>query len=248
MRVAAVGKPVLGVQLQLVEPLVVYEVDDAGDRVRTVSSRSTAGDDVDALDRERRHDVEVDVLEFIERSRAAAIDEDEVAIGAEAAKVDHVHAVLTAVKVGRGGRQRAGEGRNFVEHVGDVGRAALVDKLGADRLDRGRRLEVALDARAGDRDDLGGFIRLSSVAGGLRKCRSCHSPQRHTSQALEFGPEFHLDFPFDRSRFYRVFQRKGIDIAFLIGNKAALLEIFLKLRLPYSAEGPIVSRPGRRED
>jgi hypothetical protein len=47
------------------------------------------------------------------------------------------------------------------------------------------------------------------------------------------------------------FSEKEIDIAFLIGNKAALLEIFLKLRLPYSAKEmtkAAVSSPGERQD
>jgi len=47
------------------------------------------------------------------------------------------------------------------------------------------------------------------------------------------------------------FSEMEIDIAFLIGNKAALLEIFLKIRLPYSTNEMIaeaVDHPVKRQD
>jgi hypothetical protein len=47
------------------------------------------------------------------------------------------------------------------------------------------------------------------------------------------------------------FSEMEIDIAFLIGNKAALLEIFLKIRQPYSAvemTAGAVCHPAKRQD
>jgi hypothetical protein len=52
---------------------------------------------------------------------------------------------------------------------------------------------------------------------------------------LNFDLNFIWISPLTALGFTEFFCEKEFDIVFLIGNKAALLEIFLKLRLPYSA-------------
>src|SRR6201999_3410254 len=76
--------------------LVEDEVDDAGDRVRTPGSRSAARHYVDALNQHLRALADVHHALGRGRDHALAVDQDQVALGADAAKVqgrETVHAV-----------------------------------------------------------------------------------------------------------------------------------------------------------
>ena len=71
------------------------EVDDAGDGVRTVNRRVAAGDDVDALDQVVRDRVDVGrhgIVEDVGGDVAAAVDQHQGALRAEAAKIEQVEA------------------------------------------------------------------------------------------------------------------------------------------------------------
>src|SRR5690606_22542322 len=86
--VPALRQAVLAVDGEALEVVLEDEVDHAADRVGTVSRRRAAGDDLDALDRGRRHRVDVDNARAVDRRRPAAVEQHEVAVGAELAKTD----------------------------------------------------------------------------------------------------------------------------------------------------------------
>jgi hypothetical protein len=85
----------LSAQLQSFIIPLQDEVDDASDRIGAVDRRIAAGDDIDALDEVGRYGVDVRrdaVVEDVAPDMPAAVDENERALRAEAAKVEQVEA------------------------------------------------------------------------------------------------------------------------------------------------------------
>ncbi len=166
-------RAVLEVEVDALEVLLENEVDDTRDRVRAVHRRRAARDHLDALDRRRRNRVQVDRHRGVDRHRAIAVEQHEVAIGSEPAKAQRGRAGrgrrarVDELAVGhlRVARGRGNELRQLIQRVLDRDRALLLERRRVDRLDRAVGLVVAPhDARARD-DDLfrlllrGGFLR-----------------------------------------------------------------------------------------
>ena len=162
--------------------LLQDEVDHAGDRVRAVDRRGAAGQHFDALDHPDRNVGDIgEVAAALEGHReigdAAAIDQHQGVVGAEAAQVDLLRA---GGKVGAAGGLLA-LGLTAVlghrpQHVRHAGEAAGLDLLGGDDGDRGRALHLrARNARAGDLHR----IQLLHPGGGRLGARGCgHTHQR----------------------------------------------------------------------
>ena len=74
-------------RLHAFEVVPQLDVGDAGERVRAVHRRGAAGDDFDVGDGDLRDRVEIDRARRVARDGAAAIDQRQGAVGAEAAKV-----------------------------------------------------------------------------------------------------------------------------------------------------------------
>src|SRR5690606_26075316 len=149
--VPAFRQAVLTIDGEALEVVLENEVDHAANRVGTVSRRSAAGDDLDALDRGRRHRIDVDDTRAVDRRRSAAVEQHEVAVGAELAKangrgargVDHGRLVSAAPRGRPELRQRRRELRQLVEIGLEVDRATLLEQRGIHGDDRARRVEVA---------------------------------------------------------------------------------------------------------
>ena len=143
------------------------EVDDARDGVRTVNGRIAAGHDVDALDQIVRDRVDVRrhrVVQDVGGDVAAAVDQHQGALRAEAAQIEQVEAGDADAEAGILLGEGAAQLRQVVQRLTDVGVALLEDALAADRRDRNRRFEVrTADARAGDDD----AARFRGGAGGV---------------------------------------------------------------------------------
>src|SRR5690606_36426319 len=95
-----------GVDLDAFEVVLQDEVDHAGDGVSAVHGRGAAGDGVDALDQGQRDGVGVDHAFEVERHHAAAVDQHQRTVGAQAAQVDGRAAARTVV----GGRTHGRHG------------------------------------------------------------------------------------------------------------------------------------------
>ena len=121
------------------------EVDDAADRIRPVDRRRAVAQDLDALQRADRDDVQVGVAVGDGLvGEAAAVQQHEGAVHAQAAQVD----VGAGAGVGRLQRRRL---RQRHHHVGQRGHALLDQFLGLDGRDgQGFLGGQALDAGAGD--------------------------------------------------------------------------------------------------
>ncbi len=117
------------------EALIVaaqHEVDDARDGVRTVNGRVAARHDVDALDQVVRDRVDVHrhgVVENVARDVAAAVDQHQGALRAEAAKIEQVEAgdadAEARILLGEGRAQL----RQLVQDLTDIG-VALLEESG----------------------------------------------------------------------------------------------------------------------
>src|SRR5262245_41985605 len=144
--------------LQALVILLEDEVDDAGDGVRTVHGRITAGHDVNAIDQVVRDGVDVGrhgVVENVGADVTAAVDQRQGADRAEATKIEQVEAgdadAETRVRLGEG----AAKLRQLVQRVTDAGGRLLDERFTADRGDRNLRFEVrTADARSGNDDRL----------------------------------------------------------------------------------------------
>src|SRR3546814_4978455 len=86
--VALFGQLFRGGDFKTREVALGDEVDDAGDRVGAIGGHRRAGQRVDALDQRERDVVEVDSAVDVRRSEAVAVQQDDVAGRAEAAKID----------------------------------------------------------------------------------------------------------------------------------------------------------------
>ena len=82
------GNTVLGVDIQTLEIVLQHEIDHASHGVRAVHGRCATGDHFDRLDGGCRNGVDVDDQRGIGRLRATAVNQHQVAIGAEAAQVE----------------------------------------------------------------------------------------------------------------------------------------------------------------
>src|SRR6185437_659452 len=81
------------VHFSVIQPLFGDEVDHAGNSVGTIDGRRTVLDDFDALDNGPRNDVEVEIVYLpasTRRSWPLAVEQDECALGPQAAKVDRL--------------------------------------------------------------------------------------------------------------------------------------------------------------
>src|SRR5690606_34931317 len=176
--VALLGEAILATHDNTVEVVAQVEVGHAGKGVRTVHRRGAAGDDIDAVEQEGRNGVEVGDLRRIEEHVAAAVDQHQVPLRAQAAQVEGGDAAARVVGEGR----RAGNDlRQRVDDVFDGGRTGQREFLVLDDRQRAGRGEVAAqDARAGDDDGFALFdgssagrarIRLGGVRIGFRRNR-----------------------------------------------------------------------------
>ena len=109
------------------------EVDDARHRVRAVGGAGAAGQHVDAIDQRQRDVVEIDAPSRFGGHDARAVEQDDVAVVAEAAKIDERGAAVAVV-------DRRADARGDARHIaqdllGDVGLAQR-DFVRADRRDR----------------------------------------------------------------------------------------------------------------
>ena len=176
--IAARGDPILRGALDAGVFLVENEVDHARDSVGTISGRSTAGDDFNALDQPLREGVYVNQPAHRGADRALPVEQHQGAGRAQRAQVERVDpggaGADVEVRVGRG--DTADQRGNIVDVIGHVGRGASLDVLVVEDGQRGWRLvAVALDAGAGNGDVLGfGFGRGRRI---LRQ-RRCGPQQR----------------------------------------------------------------------
>lgn len=176
--VATAALRAAGLQAE-VHPLVLLledDVDDAGDRVRTVNRRGAAAEDLDAVDHHARHVGEVDRVDrAVVRDRvvgdAMAVDQHQRVVGTESAQADHVGrrregaAEILAL-------HQAGVLRQLGQHVEHAAVAALVDVLALDDDHRRRPLDLrARNARTGDGDRLERLLGRGRLAGVLRERR-----------------------------------------------------------------------------
>ncbi len=87
LAVALLGDARLRVDVESLEIFLQHEVHHAGDGIGAVHRRRSAGDDFDALNRRGGNRVDVDDEQGVRGLRTAAVDEDQIAIGAEATQV-----------------------------------------------------------------------------------------------------------------------------------------------------------------
>ena len=165
------GSAVLEVELQALEFTAQLEVHHSGHRVGAVGGRSPAGDHLDVLDEAERQRVQVDGAVGIGDLHAAPVQQDQHAVGAQAAQI----AVrLAAVEAGVGlcvahFGQALGcrELRHLPKGAIDGDLAGGRDRILAEGDDRAfRRVVPARDAGAGD-DDFCHFL----VGGGFGSLR-----------------------------------------------------------------------------
>jgi hypothetical protein len=144
----------LAVDAEAGERRVEDEVDNAGDGVRTVDRRGAAREDVDPLDQLVRNEVDVgDRVAGVARLKPLAVDQDEVALRAEAAKVNRGRA---AGAVGDVRTLRREHLRQRVDQVFRTAGARKLHFLAADGGHRARRFQVRLRNARTRNDD---FLR-----------------------------------------------------------------------------------------
>lgn len=175
MIVPPAGLAVLDRALEPLELGVEDEVDDAGDRIRTISGRRTTGHHVDTLDQRLRDDVRVGGADIAGRRQALAVEQQQRFDLAQGAKVEIVAgtrlARLAGCDVRAGGLEELRHGRKT---GGETLRRLLQKFDRADHRHRRRRLiAVGDDARARDED----FARFVDLRGGSRRRR--RSAGRH---------------------------------------------------------------------
>ena len=147
--VVVLREAVVGINPQAFEIGVHDEVDDTGHGVGTIGRRSTAGQHVNALDHRGRHEVKIGGRAGnVARHQAAAVDQHQGALRAEAAQID---------RGGTGGTVRQGRGlagehlRQRVQQIFGTLGARLLDIGVTNRGNRRDRGQVGvLDAGPGD--------------------------------------------------------------------------------------------------
>jgi hypothetical protein len=136
------------------------EVHNTGDRIGTVSGGGAARQHVHTLDESDGDVVEIDAAEQFARNDADAVEKHDVAVGAEAAKVDEGGA---AVAVVNGRTDARHDARQLAQDLfGDIGLLEFELVLADDR-DRARGNEVRVaDESAGD-DDFAGAVLFDGI-------------------------------------------------------------------------------------
>ena len=209
-----------------IDLLLQDEVDHPGDRVRAVDRRGAAGQHFDALDHPDRDVGDIgEVAAALERHReigdAAAVDQHQRVVGAEAAQVDLL----------RAGREISAAGGLLAlgltavlghrpQHVGHAGEAAGLDLLGGDD-GHGRRPFYlrAWNARAGDLHR----IQLLHPGGGRLGTRG----RGHTHQRQLDRPRHRL-FTHENSREESVGLEGGLSPIHISRMDGAHLTPFLR--------------------
>ena len=154
---------ILRIEAEAFEIRVEDEVDDAGHGIGAIHRRGAAGQHVDAIDERRRDHVDVGGGGGrVTRDETATVDQHEVTLGAEAAKVDRRRAGGAVRHRGALAREDL---RQRVDQVLGASRAGQVDVLAVDDRDRAGAIEVRLrNARAGDDDRLT-LVGLRAIGG-----------------------------------------------------------------------------------
>ncbi len=126
--VAIRGDAAVRPQLHALELLVEDEVDDARNRVRTVSGRCAAGHDLHASHQPLGKSVDVDEPGDRRADRAAPVEQHQRADFAQVAQIERVDACRTRAqrKSGVGWPRAARQGRELIDEVGDVVRRGRI--------------------------------------------------------------------------------------------------------------------------
>ena len=150
--VTRIRHAVVVADFEAVEVLARDEVHDAADGVGTVDRARTFLQHFDALDQVDRHDVDVDGTLLRDGTDATIIEEDQGALGVEAAQFNRRGAVAAAVVYGRV-RRRARDGGHLLNEFTHRRHAGRFDGAAVHREDRARGFGIhAADARTGDHD------------------------------------------------------------------------------------------------
>ena len=157
------------------------EVDHTRHGVRTINRRSTAGNRVNPADDDIGQDVDIDVAANVRNRQAATIEQDEVAVGAEAMKVDRC--ARTGTLTAGCFVTRDGKAGKLVQRIDQIGLAAFLDRIGTqgdNRADGG--VVGTADQRAGYDDwFVGGSLFSNGIAcfvSLLSERRMCCTPRR----------------------------------------------------------------------
>jgi hypothetical protein len=166
--IAVLADAGLPVQLQAFE-IVLEEIDDARDRVRTVDRRIAARHDIDPVDQVGRQRVDVDgvaVVDDVGGNLTPPVDQDEGARPAQTTKIQEVQTTRTDARRRVLRAERTAQLGQVVQDVADRDTAALEDFRGRYGGDRNGGIVVgATDARAGDEDFLVSRIGLVLARG-----------------------------------------------------------------------------------
>ncbi len=169
-RMAVLHRAVLTVDRDALEVLLEDEVDDARHGVGTIHGGCAASNDLDAINGGCRDRIDIDGHRGVDRDGPITIDENQVAVGAEASEAD-----------GRGACRRGGPGvdqlavgdlcvssgrrnelRHLVQRVFDANRGLVFQCRRIDGLDRAVGFVIAPDDTGAGDDDL-----VQGFAGGL---------------------------------------------------------------------------------
>ena len=140
----------LEVDLETFEIALGDEVHDSGHRIRAVHGRGAGGNHIDALDKRRRDDIDVDRrVEGTAEGQSLTVQKHQRSLGVETAKVQAGGSPGTVGNLGGLVCEDVGQ---QVDDFFDAGDAAAGDLFGADLDQRHRRRDVRF-GQAGARDD-----------------------------------------------------------------------------------------------
>ena len=182
MAIATLVQRIGDLQVHAGEVLLGDEVHDTGDGVGTVGGHGSAGQRVNALDEGQRDIVQIDNAAKAGRGQALTVEQDEVAVGAEAAKIDEAGAAVAVVHGRTDARHEAGDfTQHFFGHVAAAQRDG-VSRGGGDR--HGRHQVRVADQGTGNNDDaFFGSFSLSSGSGRLSERRAGHQGESQRGDA-----------------------------------------------------------------
>jgi hypothetical protein len=163
----------LTIELDALEVLLHYEVDDASRGVGAINGGGTAGHDIDALDHCRRNLVQVGrrIRVFgvrIAGAQAPAVDQHQRSLWPEAAQVGSRHAAGAGqriVVVAQVGRRSDDVLRQRVQHLDGVSLTLQAHVLGRHGSDRAGGRQVGRHRDTGTRNDDFGELARASVVG-----------------------------------------------------------------------------------
>ena len=165
----------IDVVLYAVEVLVEHEIDHAGHGIGAINRRSASGHDIDPAHQHLWQHIDIDGAVGVGRRNAMAVEQDQGALGAEIAQVQHIAVAIGARGSGVIGPAGADENRQFVQGVRNIGRRGRLKFGRGDDGDWGWRIDrVGDNARAGDNHGLDAFRVLGSCGGCEREsaCRT----------------------------------------------------------------------------